>query len=350
MPNSEPTESESAFEAHWQSDGSAIDYQAFRHHRSSRMAHWRRTAEWRLFQGGTWLGKRLPLEQLQTLGKQLGRIALKLFPKERGIAQTQLAHVFPEASGAQREAWLQACFENFGQLLFEFLGMDQIDQAAEERLIFENEDALQQALAQQKGVILLGLHLGNWELINIYSRISGVPMSASTTNVPDPRLNEAIRSIRERGALKLISRGDPHATRKLLRCFQDKEVFVLAIDQDTNVPSHWVPFFNLPAKTPQSAAALALRTGAPVVNYLILREPNGRFRLRFENWGSFTRLPEVDDAQNQFLVSLHLNRQMEALLRTYPDQWAWFHRRWRHQPTPEELDEMKTRLRLATSL
>ena len=348
MSPSEPPETETAFDAHWQEE--ALNYQAFRHHRSSRLAHLRRTAEWRLFQGGLWLGKRLPLEQLQLLGRQLGRVALKLFPKERGIAQTQLSHAFPDASDEQRATWLQACFENFGQLLFEFLGMDQIDHDASNRLLVENEAVLRDALDQQRGVILLGLHLGNWELINVYSRLSGIPMSAATTNVPDPRLNDAIRTIRERGALKLISRGDPQATRKLLRCFQDKEVFVLATDQDTNVPSHWVPFFNLPAKTPQSAAALALRTGAPVVNYLILREPDGRFRLRFEHWGSFRRDPEVEDAQNQFNVSLHLNRQMETVLRNHPDQWAWFHRRWRHQPTPEELDDMKTRLRRATRL
>ncbi len=335
------------FEAHFAQEES-IDYGEFKHHRNPELARVRRFLEWKAFQGGLWLGKTLSLEHLQQLGRQVGRVAYRLFPKERGIAQTQLQRLFPEA--ADMEVRVRECFEHFGQLIFEFFAIEQIASEASERLVIENEAVLHEALSQERGVILLGMHFGNWELISVYAQLSGIPMSAATTNVPDPRLNEAIRNVRERGPLKLISRGDPQATRKLLRCFQNREVFVLAIDQDTNVPSHWVPFFDMPAKTPLSAASLALRTGAPVVNYLVFREPHGRFRLCFESWGTFSRDPEQSDAQSQFNVSWALNRKMETILREHPTQWAWFHRRWRHQPNAEELEALKHLIDHATEL
>ena len=141
--------------------------------------------------------------------------------------------------------------------------------------------------------------------------------------------------------MQIVPRGDSKALGKILNCFRKREMFVLAIDQDTNVPSIWVPFFNLPAKTPIGAAALALMSGAPVVSGLFVREEDGRFRLHLSDLGVQEKQPQEDEEHAIFRITRNLNRHMEALIRQHPQQWAWFHRRWRHQPTEAELARMQ---------
>jgi len=286
------------------------------------------------------LGKKLSLPQLQKMGRGVGNFGYKVLRKDRGIVEKQLELIFPELDAAQRKQWTQECFSHFGQMLFEFLSLPQILRDEADLLEVENEEALTKAIQLEKGVILLAMHSGNWELISAYAKRSGLKMKAATTNFPDPRINELIESQREHGNMEILRRGTSTAIRKLLSCLREKEVLVLAIDQDTNVLSTWVPFFGIPAKTPVAAAVFALKTGASVVSYNVIRQPNGTFRMRFETLGNFVRQhPEME--QDVYSVTRKMNLHLEQRIRENPQQWAWFHRRWRHRPVEEELKKMK---------
>ena len=224
-------------------------------------------------------------------------------------------------------------------MLFEFLSLPQILRDEADLLEVENEEALTKAIQADKGVILLAMHSGNWELISAYAKRSGLKMKAATTNFPDPRINELIESQREHGNMEILRRGTSSSIRKLLSCLREKEVLILAIDQDTNVLSTWVPFFGIPAKTPVGAAVFALKTGASVLSYNVIRQPNGTFRMRFETLGNFVRQhPKME--QDVYSVTRKMNLHLEKRIRENPQQWAWFHRRWRHRPAEEELKKM----------
>ena len=300
----------------------------------------RRGVEYAVFRFGLFLGKKLSLPQLQKMGRGVGSFGYKVLRKDRGIVEKQLELIFPELDTAKRKQWTQECFAHFGQMLFEFLSLPQILRDEADLLEVENEEALTKAIQAEKGVILLAMHSGNWELISAYAKRSGLKMKAATTNFPDPRINELIESQREHGNMEILRRGTSTAIRKLLSCLREKEVLVLAIDQDTNVLSTWVPFFGIPAKTPVGAAVFALKTGASVVSYNVIRQPNGTFRMRFETLGNFVRQhPEME--QDVYSVTRKMNLHLEQRIRENPQQWAWFHRRWRHRPVEEELNKMK---------
>ena len=319
----------------------SISYEPFRKHRASWATSFRRGIEYRIFCFGVWLGQTLSVPRLQQLGRITGTLVYHLFSKDRGIADTQLERVFPEVSTMERKQWCRECFQSFGQFLFEFLGMSQIAAAPEHWLSVKNPQVLENALKQQKGVIVLTMHLGNWELFSALAEHLNQPMVAAVTNVPEPRINQRLRAMRERGPMQIVPRGSSETLGKILTCFRNREVFVLAIDQDTNVPSIWAPFFNLPAKTPVGAAALALMSGAPVVSGLFVREQDGRFRLHLTDLGVQKKQPQEDEDHAVFRITRNLNRHMESLIRQHPQQWAWFHRRWRHKPTEAELARMQ---------
>ena len=315
-------------------------YDEFKKNRPVWTTSLRRGVEYAVFRFGLFLGKKLSLPQLQKMGRGVGSLGYKVLRKDRGIVEKQLELIFPELDAVQRKQWTQECFSHFGQMLFEFLSLPQILRDEADLLEVENEEALTEAIQAEKGVILLAMHSGNWELISAYAKRSGLKMKAATTNFPDPRINELIESQREHGNMEILRRGTSTAIRKLLSCLREKEVLVLAIDQDTNVLSTWVPFFGIPAKTPVGAAVFALKTGASVVSYNVIRQPNGTFRMRFETLGNFVRQhPEME--QDVYSVTRKMNLHLEQRIRENPQQWAWFHRRWRHRPVEEELKKMK---------
>ena len=315
-------------------------YDEFKKNRPVWTTSLRRGLEYAMFRFGLLLGKKLSLRWLQKIGRGVGGIGYKVLRKDRGIVEKQLELIFPELDAYERKKWTKECFSHFGQMLFEFLSLPQILRDEADLLEVENEEALTKAIHAEKGVILLAMHSGNWELISAYAKRSGIKMQAATTNFPDPRINQLIESQREHGNMEILRRGTSKSIRKLLSCLREKEILVLAIDQDTNVLSTWVPFFGIPAKTPVGAAVFALKTGASVVSYNVVRQTNGTFRMRFETLGNFVR-QHSEMEQDLYSVIRKMNLHLEQRIRENPPQWAWFHRRWRHRPAEEELKKMK---------
>ena len=314
-------------------------YDEFKKNRPVWTTSMRRGVEYAVFRFGLFLGKILTLSNLQKMGRGVGRFAYFVLLKDRGIIEKQLELIFPELDPFQRKQWTRECFTHFGQMLFEFMSLPQILHDEANLLYVENEDSIKNAIQMGKGVILLAMHSGNWELISAYAKRSGLKMKAATTNFPDPRINELIENQREHENMEILRRGTSSSIRKLLNCLREKEVLVLAIDQDTNVLSTWVPFFGIPAKTPIGASVFAIKTGAPVVSYNVIRQPNGTFRMRFETLGSFVR-QHSEMEQDVYSVTKKMNLHLEKRIRENPQQWAWFHRRWRHHPAEEELQKM----------
>ena len=315
-------------------------YDEFKKRRPAWTTIFRRNLEFYFFRFGLFLGRKLTRRQLQNFGKKFARFAYVVLRKDRGIVEKQLELIYPELDPQTRNQWTRECFGHFGQMLFEFLGLPQWIRDEKEILHVENEEVLTEAFNAGQGVILLTLHSGNWEMITAYAKRTGLPMKAATTNVPDERINQLILQQREQETLEILPRGSSTAIRKLLQCLRNKEILVLAIDQDTNVLSTWVPFFGIPAKTPVGAAVFALKTGAAVLSYTAIRQEDGSFLMRFDRVGNFAR-KHAEMEQDVYEVTRTLNHHLEKRVREHPKQWAWFHRRWRHRPNPEELEKLK---------
>jgi KDO2-lipid IV(A) lauroyltransferase len=88
----------------------------------------------------------------------------------------------------------------------------------------------------------------------------------------------------------------------------------------------YVDFFDRPAATISVVAALALRTGAPVVPVFALPLDNGRIRVIYEHPVEPPR-GESEDAVREF--TQRCTDVLEMYVRRHPDLWLWMHRRWR---------------------
>jgi len=192
----------------------------------------------------------------------------------------------------------------------------------------DGEPHLQAALAKG-GIVLVGPHLGAWELVGLYcsSRFG-------QTSVYVPPFDPALDRFFVRGRTRFGGHLAPATlggTRALLRALSQGESVGIMPDQDPGRGAGvFVPFFGVLARTTTLVARLAERTGASVVLAYAERLPAGAgFRLHFR-----PASPEIHDP-DVLVATAAMNRDIERLVRECPDQYLWSYKRFRIRPPGE---------------
>ena len=157
-----------------------------------------------------------------------------------------------------------------------------------------------------------------------------IPAQAVARTIVNTRLNALILDHRQSDYLRIVQRGSKNSARQLLQCLKNRDVLLLVIDHDVEVPSVFVEFFGIPANTPRVAASLALRLGVPVVSGFDRRQPDGSHLIRFKRIPAPGELENNEDGVRRFTQLF--SDAMEAHIRECPEQWTWNHRRWKRRP------------------
>ncbi len=279
----------------------------------------------------------LPDALVRQLGALLGLAFYGLDRVHRRVAETNLATAFPNRSAADRQVITRAMFVHFGRLLLELLKFSTLDAAGmRARIEFEGRERAESAYAQGKGVLFVTGHFGFWEIHAIGHGLELQPIGVLARALDNPYLNTLLEQVRGRSGNFVIYRHG--AVRKVLRALAAGQGVAMLIDQHMHSPDAiYVDFFERPAATTSMLAALALRTGAPVVPVFALPLPGGRYRLIYEH---AVPPPDQDspDAVREF--TQRCTDVLEMYVRRHPSQWLWMHRRWRDAPLPAETPGM----------
>ncbi|MDH4225489.1 MAG: lysophospholipid acyltransferase family protein [Deltaproteobacteria bacterium] len=306
------------------------DYQRHRIKKSVWLRPLRRGLQVWVGRGLLGLAVLLPVRGSQALGRAMGGLFHLLARKDVRLAREQLAMAMPELSPGQVRRTIRRCFGHFGQTAWESLALPRIRRQGERWITLENLDVLRRAHEGGRGVILLTGHMANWELYSVAAQMARIPMRAVVRVLADPRLDAMMARNRQSDYLTLLKRGSPDASKQLLQTLKKGEVLLLAIDQDNESQGVFVEFFGRAAHTPRVAASLALKLGLPVVTGFGRRRPDGTHLFRFEP----VEFPPglKPDGEGITALTALFSRLTEAHIRLYPDQWAWFHRRWLRRP------------------
>ena len=275
----------------------------------------------------------LPARTASRLGEAAGRAAFRLARKERRKALESLAVAFPEKTQAEREAIALTSFEHLGRCAFELACLPKFAKSFDSWVEWPAADRerLERAARQGRGVVVVTGHVGNWELLAQYlAQAQSVGVSAVAKELVDPRLTALVDGFRARGKVRSVWRGpDGGGAKAILRVLKSGELLGILIDQDTDVPSVFVPFFGRPAATPRAAADLVLRTGAAVLVGFCLRKQDGAYRISIEE---VAFEPTGEREADVVSLTARLTSRIEQAIRRVPAQWVWMHRRWKTQP------------------
>lgn len=276
------------------------------------------------------LAQWLPRPVLSAIGTAAGELAYRFDRRHTKVALTNLERAYGDAlSPAERRRITRACWRHYGRITadaaaFHRLGREDIGT----RIRYEGLDALRDAAAEGKGVLLVLAHFGHWELTCYMQALLGYPVSGITKPLSNPKVGAMLVKLRSgSGNEVLVKEG---GLRAALRALARGISVAIMIDQDARGSGIFVPFFGRPASTIPTVGTLHIRTGAAVVAAFSYPEPHGAWRIVYSRL-TFPGLTG-DVNQDSRRITVETTALLEARIREHPELWLWMHRRWKTPP------------------
>lgn len=270
---------------------------------------------------------------IQRLGRCMGFYGYHAHGKWRRIAFRNVRLAFGDTLSEERiREVVRGAFDNLGTLFLEAMKYSTLP--LEEQLALctiEGEEHLQAGLAQGRGVITLGGHLGNWELGGQRAMAGGYPVLPLARLPRSPRIAAKFRELREREGYRMIDVAD-QGLRGVIRALNENLVVSILPDRYAKGHGVTVPFFGHDAHVWQTPALAARRTGAVVLPAYTLRQPDGTFRIEIQ---PPLELQETRDREADLNANTALTMAvLEAQVRRYPEQYSWTYELWRPELSP----------------
>lgn len=192
---------------------------------------------------------------------------------------------------------------------------------------FANEEMLQRAYGQGKGVIFVLGHLGNWEILGQATAYAGYPLYAVARRQNNPLTDKMLNEMRQNSGFKVIFR-EGNSALEIMRALREKAGVALLNDQDGGLSGVTTCFMGRMCSTPQGPVVLGLKTGVPVVFVYTVRDEKGdHIAYCDEPIILERRHEELDTDIQEHLQSLV--DKLETVIAQYPTQWNWLANRWR---------------------
>src|SRR5262245_51461558 len=246
-------------------------------------------------------------------------------PRLRRVGMRNLEIALPDLSRQDRVHIINGVFRSIARMLaifarFPRLSRDNIHQW----IRYEGYEHFERARARGKGVLFATAHLGNWELSAFAHSLMSVPMHVVVRPLDNPRIDALVERRRALSGNHLVRKKD--FARSILQALRNNEAVGVLIDQNAGLDNGvFIDFFGVPACAVDGFAKLAAHSGAAVIpGFAIWSEEERKYILRF-----YPPLPLTGDAA---LDTQILHAQLECVIRKYPDQWLWIHRRWKTRP------------------
>lgn len=262
---------------------------------------------------------------------QIYLIAGTLFKIRKNTLKTQISEVFPNLSSHDLKLIIKKNYINMAITSAEmFLSNSATIDTPVRTNGWEN---ITQALEKGNGVIIVSAHFGNWELAGKYMSLNGLSVGVIYKNVKNPYIDEEIAKIRKSYGIKLITKRK--SVKESFRTLKENNVLCILADQNAGKGGIRMDFLGKPASVFTGPARIAIKTGAPIIFALALRNINYN-DLNYRNiyyslYYDTPLIPEnfLDHERPEIEITKQLNKKLETWIEQYPEQWFWIHRRWR---------------------
>lgn len=249
-------------------------------------------------------------------------------PKLRRVAETNLQFALPQLGAHERNRLIDGVFRSIARLLTDFAKFPEINSSNVHDLIrYEGLERYERAKQKGRGVLVATAHLGNWELSAFTHALMTEPMCVMVRPLDNPFVDALVEQRRQRSGNKLILKKE--AALSVVRALKANQAVGILIDQNTTPEEGvFIDFFGQKACAGVAFAKLAARTGAAVVpGFAFWEEAERKYVLRF--------YPEIEVTGDAAVDTQRIHHEIEHVIRQYPDQWLWIHRRWKTRPAGE---------------
>ena len=249
------------------------------------------------------------------------------------IGLKNLEVAFPERSEAERRRILRASYINLGRAASEYVRLGGFFYRRLRKRVSYRRFSYLKELGDRypgKGILVLTAHFGNFELLAAAHALHGHQLSLVHHTQRFLAGDALVTFVRERAGVEIIRKHS--AARAVLRALAHGDFVGIPFDQNAKrSEAIFVPFFGEPAATTSGLARLAMISGAPVMPAFIVREPDLRtHRIEIQDEIPIQRSGDLkaDLVEN----TRRCVKAVEDMVRRYPEQFLWTHRRFRTRP------------------
>lgn len=267
----------------------------------------------------------LPEGLAARLGTGAGRLAWRLGTR-RDVVRRQVAEAFPGREPEWVESVSRECYRHFGR---EIATVARIAQRGGGFLLpgmanGEELVALHREITGGGGSIIVTGHVGNWEAAGAYLGAAGLPMAAVVKQQRNAAFDARMIRTRETAGIEPIYMQDARA--RIPEALREGKTVALVADQDAGDRGVFVPFLGREASTFRGPARLAISQEVPLFFGAVVRLESGYGAVLEE----VERPPPGEGAELE--LTRRWVRRLEAQVRAHPEQYFWFHRRWKTRP------------------
>lgn len=271
----------------------------------------------------------LPYAAIASFGRKLGPIVAAVMKKQR---RRGIFHVVRGLGCSQGEAEhiIDSLFCNLGQSLMEILYSPNLNtKNIANYVTLDHPERLEAALAENKGVIVLTGHIGNWEWMGASLSLYGYPVTTIVKRQPNDQVTRILNEYREMQGLEVFARGGSEMI-GAARALKKKKLLGFLADQDGGF--HGVPqvFLGKMSSTPVGPAVFARKFHSPIIPIFAVHDEIKHHRVMIGE------VLHYEDTGNEEEDIARLTRKLAVLtedfIKAHPAEWLWFQHRWSTEP------------------
>ena len=268
----------------------------------------------------SWL-RSLSETERNRLGIRIARFGYYLLSLRKKDSLKNIATAFPEKSDSEQNMILKKTYSFFAKSFMQFLSLPKSYRYID--IEVEGQELLDGALEKGHGIILATGHFSKWEIMSAWLGYSGYPCVAVAQRQKNRGADIFFREFREITGMRIIYRKS--SLKNMYRILKENKILILASDQDAKQRGVFVNFFNKPASTPKGVARFHLETGSDIFFISCYVEQNGKHKLQIQ--------PVVPEGKSTVKsITQAFTTLLEEKVREFPEQYFWFHRRWKTMP------------------
>jgi KDO2-lipid IV(A) lauroyltransferase len=275
-------------------------------------------------------------------GKILGNILFYLAVPQRRIVRRNLHFSRLQSSPRAIQKLSRRIFQHFGITIVELLQMACFSkQDLVSTVHIKGSKNITEAITEQKGIILISAHLGNyemaWQFVPCYLEMQ---MAGVAKKLRNARLNRLIHGIRTRFGNKIIYKKG--ALPEMVQTLRQGAMVAILMDISRRFDGVEVNFFGRRATATPAAALLSLRCKSPIIPAFCHRTAQGKLIVEIESPVEMQRTTDLRiDLQTN---TQRITDRVERAIQRYPEQWNWMLKRWKDF-YPDLYPESEKRLR-----
>ncbi|MBU2514623.1 hypothetical protein KJ966_25135 [bacterium] len=287
-----------------------------------------------LFKGFYYICRLLPSTWVLGVGSGIGTLLWKLRARKNTVLKNLVLAFKDRYSQQQLERMALKCYQHFGREMMRAMILDlEAQKPMESWIDIEGLELLQNR--RQKGGVLVGGHIGCWEIANFVLPKLGESVTVFTGSHANKKADKWLNEIRSRAGTIIAGAGDD---RTELYKTAKKGLVAIVGDQAPPKAPIMIDFFGQQTDAAQGPALLSLLNGVDFFYFSCLqREDRMKVCIRQVEY-------EVADTRKENIKRLTqaFFRLLEAEIEENPEQYFWMHKRWKNSPNVDygEVDSL----------